>query len=578
MRLRLVETLDDAVELKRWMGERRPILGCDTETGGFRWWTHSLRLVQFGDGETGWAVSFDHWKGLVKELLEAYEEPLVFHNAKFDLLFLEQNEVHVPRKQLHDTMPLVAICDPARPRGLKPSLDRLIDPRFSAGQHLLHEKMRDNNWDWATVPVDLPEYWAYGALDAIGTARLWEKLYDALRANQLGVGCYEVEIACLQVIEKMERRGVRIDLEYIPQVERQFRAYAEQVRAWATERYEVENLTSSQQVAAVLEREGVITDEWPKTPSGQWSMSKPVLEKRGHDHPLITALLRCRHAEKMASAYLDNFMELADDDILHPSVRPIGAITGRMSIASPSLQNLPRDDPHVRDAFIAREGNCLLLCDYDQVEMRLLAHLAEADTLVAAFNEGDVFTIMARQIFDDAAIEKADPRRQLTKNASYAKIYGAGPPKFAETAGITTDQAIAFLSSYDSRFPEVRRFQDAIGREGLATLQDHGRGWKMAPTGRWHAVDKVDDVYKLVNYLVQGTAADVLKQKIVELDAAGATDYLVLPVHDELIFDVPEDEVDSLQRTVEQVMTDTTYRVPLTVGAEVVSRWGDKYR
>lgn len=183
---------------------------------------------------------------------------------------------------------------------------------------------------------------------------------------------------------------------------------------------------------------------------------------------------------------------------------------------------------------------------------------------------------MARNIYSDDTILKADPRRQLTKNAGYAKAYGAGVAKFAETAGVDVQEAKNFLNKLDATYPGIRNFQRDIEHLAMTRKANEGVAYVVSPAGRRHPADDGKE-YKLVNALIQGTASDLLKQVIVDLDHAGLADHLVLPIHDELMFDVPSEDVDEIREAVVDVMQTDEYAVPLTVGADVVTKWGDKY-
>jgi DNA polymerase-1 len=265
------------------------------------------------------------------------------------------------------------------------------------------------------------------------------------------------------------------------------------------------------------------------------------------------------------------------DDILHASINPLAAKTGRQSVSEPSLQNLIRG-AQVRDAFIPREGNVLIMADFDQIEVRLLAHFCGDPTLMAAINSEDIHTTTARLIYQDPTMVKSDPRRMPTKNATYARIYGAGVAKFAITAGISLEQARFVMNGYDDAYPGVPNF---IGQV-IATARDRsatdGSPWVRTPSGRRLIGDRGDE-YKLVNYLIQGTAADVMKRQTIQCANAGLEPYMLMTVHDELLFDVPKEDVVDVVQTIMEVMPDMTgYKVPLTIGVEVHDRWGSKYR
>jgi DNA polymerase-1 len=180
--------------------------------------------------------------------------------------------------------------------------------------------------------------------------------------------------------------------------------------------------------------------------------------------------------------------------------------------------------------------------------------------------------------YADPTITKDDPRRQPAKSAGFAKIYGAGIETFAATAGIPLDEARHFMELYNEAFPGVDPFMGKVQAIARNRLRDEGAAWVKTPAGRRQVADP-SKIYTAVNYLIQGTAADVLKQTIVRLDAAGLGEFMVVPVHDEVVFDVPLDQLEEVRRIAGEIMPVPAeqYGVPLTVGEDVVYRWGDKY-
>ncbi len=208
-----------------------------------------------------------------------------------------------------------------------------------------------------------------------------------------------------------------------------------------------------------------------------------------------------------------------------------------------------------------------------------MAHFSGAESMIQLFDgDLDFFTGMARQVYRDESIEKADPRRQRTKNGVYAKIYGAGEQKFAHTIGVTDQEAAEFLHALDHAYPEIVGLQREVERVAAERLKDEGQAYVVTPYGRKQPLGHREGIYKLMNHLIQSTAAEILKQRLVDIDAAGLAEYFVLPVHDELDFDVPVDLVADAQATIQQVMPVRDLTVPITVGVDVVDRWGDKFR
>lgn len=569
--LKLVDSLDECFAFKRWLSEARPVLAVDTETGGFDYWRDALRLVVVGDAMTGWAIPWHKWAGLVDETLSIYEGETVFHNAKFDLHFLETNGVRIRRDRMHDTMTASHLIAPLGFHGLKPLSNQWIAPNVSIGQERLHDAMHASGWTWATVPTDFGPYWHYGALDAVLTARLWEKFEPLIALRYQDV--YDLEIAVLDVLTNMERRGARVDLPYVTQRIAESEEYLGTTRAWVADNYGGCSLSANRQVAKALIEDGVELTE--RTQTGHWKLDEATLSTIA-GHPLADAVLSYRKVAKVKKSYFEAIRERADGDVIHARMNAIGARTGRMSIADPPLQQLPRGAV-VRDAFIPSPEHVLISCDFDQIEMRLLAHFANETSMIDAIRRGvDLHSYVAESLFGP---EFTDENRQGCKGVNFGKVYGAGDETMAKTIGCSVEDATQFRIMYEAQFPRVNEFMREV--EAIATERNAlgGTPYVTTPIGR-RQVGDAGRLYALVNYLIQGTAADVFKRSLVDLDAAGFGEWLILPVHDEAILDVPAETAPELAREIEQVMTDaTTYQVPLSASADVLpERWGDKAR
>lgn len=561
----LVESNADVQDFFSWLGERRTWLGADTETGGFDWWRDDLRLVQIGDAHHGWAFDWGDWAGVIKEAFRIYEGPIAFHNLKFDLHFLEHNGVKFHRQNLHDTFSMAHVVQPNLRSGLKPASERLIDTDAGAGQSALKAVMYKGKWTWATIPTNVPEYWQYGALDPVLTARLAEVLYPAVVQHGLQ-NVYNTEVAVAITLKDMERRGVRIDTEFCRSEAAKISEYERSMEQFFLDTYGLQNPGSTKQIADLLQSQGVRMTE--RTPTGKIKVTQSVLESL--DHPIAQHILDYREWSKIRSTYLEDFIEFENDGLLHASINPLGAVTGRMSCMRPNLQNVPRS--WVRNAFVARPDHTLVLADYDQIELRIMAHYAGVQEMIDAVHAGeDLHTLVGKLVYNTPTITKA--QRQIVKNANFAKIYGAGPAKFAGTAGISVDEARRFMAMYDARFPTIKRFVSELTSIARST------GWIQTPyLGRLQVVDGPDYAYKIVNYYIQGTAADVIKKKLVELANTDTGQYMELTIHDEIAFDVPNEHLEDSKQEIRTTMPENeAFSVPISVGMDEVQRWGDKY-
>jgi DNA polymerase-1 len=262
----------------------------------------------------------------------------------------------------------------------------------------------------------------------------------------------------------------------------------------------------------------------------------------------------------------------------------MGARTGRMSITDPALQTLPSGDATVRRAFIPKdEDHVIISSDLDQVEFRLTANLSQDQKLIALFQEadrtgGDVFTSIMQQVYADDTLQKSDPRRKLIKGVVYGKLYGAGVTTMALTAGVTDAQMKPVVDAFDQNYPGVRMMSQAIEDAGMRRLKSEGVGYVKTRTGRRLPCDD-NRVYSLTNYLIQASAAEIFKQNLIKLDQADLTEYLIVPVHDEIVLNVPKDNVEEVMETVRECMTTTDgWQVPLTAGVDgPFENWGAKY-
>lgn len=580
VQIHLVNSVADAARFMTWMSEPHDVIGVDTETTGLDKFKDRIRLIQFGDADTGWAIPWDRWSGVAAQALNQYPGRIVMHNAKYDTALIERELGHrLDRTKIDDTMMMARVIDSTMSAGLKQLTARFIDRKAAAAQTVLDDAMSKNGWTWATVPVDFTWYWFYGALDTVLTVHIMR--YFEPQLNDGPRRAYELEMAAQWVALGMEQRGARVDRDYTQQTLDAFRANTVELTNWTMANYGM-TPGSDIKIIKALQDDGCNLTKMTKSGS-RLALDVEVLEGLQH-HPLAQAVLQFRRVNKLAGTYLENFLTMSDDDgLLHPNIKTCEARTGRMAVDSPALQTLPRqsaDNPlaiSVRNCFIPRDDNTLIMCDFDQIEARMFAHLCNDLAMQAAFAEGDFFTNMARDIYGDPSIVKSDPRRQLTKNALYAIAYGSGMRKFCITAGITEEQGKPFWDALHGRYPGIKQFQREIGQTAAQRKATEGQAYVLSPlTGRRHVADDAKE-YALVNYLIQGTAAEVFKMKLIELESAGLGDYMILPVHDEIICDVPITDAPEVAQLVRTIMEEKTlFAVPLTAGVDTAPRWGMK--
>lgn len=589
----LIDSMEEVGNFLRWLSTDsvKDELGCDTECSGLDKDVDFVRLVQFGDERSGWAIPFERWGGVVEDVVKRYTGRYITHNGPaYDVPMLRRAGIELPRDRVDDTRVMLHVLKSTGSTALKSAATEMIDPRAATMQHKLDEAIgKKGGWTWATVPIDFEPYWVYACVDTVLTKQLKNILMPKVQAE--APASYNLELAVIWVTEAMERRGVRVDREYTQRLRDQLSGYVEQVERWCAENYGIWP-GSNQKIIDILMRAGV---EFTKlTNGGNISLDAEVLGSI--DHPLAEAVLGRRKAQKSVSTYLDNYLKMSErDGRIHPSINTIGGIaknpfepgggkgvrTGRMSMSDPNLQNVPtrtNAGKRIRNCFIPSDGHLWVKCDADQIEMRLLAHFSNDPGLVAAFHaEGDFFVNMARTLFNEPDFIKADPRRQLVKNGGYAWIYSAGADKFAKTANVSLDDASTFMRNLNTTYPRVAEWKRELEVEAVRNYELTGEPFVRSPfTGRKFIADSIRKLYTLSNYNIQGPAAELLKMKIVQVDAAGLGDYLLIPVHDEIDFEVPAEEIDDFMVTLNDVMNDADLlRVPMTWSAEVGPRWGE---
>lgn len=588
----LVDNCDDAGEFFRWAGTQHEndIIAFDTETEGLRPYSdQKVRLVQIGDTRNGFAFP-PEWHGAALDLLRRWEGETVAHNAKFDVGFLRNNypRLYQPDwRKIQDTLTMAQLDDSTRPAGLKPLTGMLISQEAEASQSVLDRELALNGWDWVTVPIVREgagsSYWIYAALDPVLTARLYG-LLKHVRTTYAKP--YDIEIGALSALANMEQRGMLVDLDYTRKMIDEIGGQAQEVRQWITAAYGIANPGSTQQVVEVFKGLGRQFTEF--TDSGAESLNKDqlktfLIEEDGSSagNDLAQAILHMRKLEKQVGPYFKNFELLVDEhNIVHANVRPMGARTGRMSITDPALQTLPKGDPTVRDAFIVRDGYTMGAIDADQIEARLAAHFSRDENLRTAFMEQpDFFNYVASQTWG-RTITKEDPERSLIKGGVYGKLYGAGNRKIALTTGVPLATIEVVMGNFSAQFPGIQKLQDRVQQQAEKRTREEGRPYVVTATGR-RLYGDADKEYALTNYLLQGTAAELLKQGICDLVAAGYGDNLLLPIHDEILFEAPTEDFPDVKRGIEEVLNNVgkDYFVPLTWGADTMTdRWGDKYR
>lgn len=564
-----VRTVDDVTKMLQWLGERRDFLAFDLETSGLNRGCDVNRLAQFADNDTGWALSYEDWRGVIKQVIHTYDRPIVCHNLIFDSSMLKKDGITLPQHLAHDTMVMCFLKNSSAKMSLKGASALYVDKRAAAGKGLLEQGMAGGGWTWGTVPVDFKPYWLYGTLDVLLTSRLACKLYPEIIEKYREA--YELELAVIHCLRDAELAGMMTDPDYIERASTKMRLELANLKP----QIPVKNVNSDDQIRNYLQ--GIGVNLFALTEKGKLSVDKLVMRYFANSFPVCSLIEEYRSKSRMLGSYLEKFTELSVDDILRASTHVLGASTSRMSVKEPPLQTLPRGRV-VRDAIISRPGHRILQADFSGMEMRALAADAHEVGMLAAFNRGeDIHNFTAAALYGENFTK---PQRAICKNAGFAKVYGAGLDQFATTAKIPVSEARVFLERYDELFPGVSAYMERNVNQVMERAGSRNRwGYVNLIDGRRIAVPG-EKAYVATNYRIQGSCSVVTKKKIVELDSAGLGNYFRLAVHDELLYEVPTEYCDEAREVIKRVMPDrhSFPGVVLEIEQDEIDRWGQHYR
>ncbi|MFP4213028.1 MAG: DNA polymerase I [Desulfohalobiaceae bacterium] len=387
-----------------------------------------------------------------------------------------------------------------------------------------------------------------------------------------------LELPLIPILVRMEKRGVAVDLkalqDFLQQVEDQLQELSKRIQSHAGQEF---NPRSTQQLAEVLfSHLGLKPGR--KTPGGAPSTSSQVLEGMQQQHPIIQDILRHRSLEKLRSTYLEPLPKLVDHKgRLHTHFNHLATATGRLSSSNPNLQNIPirgEFGPRMRACFVAGPGRSLVAADYSQIELRILAHMSQDPHLLQAFSQSqDIHATTAALLLDKPQEEVDSEERRKAKTINFGLLYGMGPQKLARELGISLKQAKEFMHKYFSRLQKVSSFytqvQEKAASQGyITTLMGRRRLLKDINSRNENLAAQAKRL--AINTLIQGSAADIIKLAMIQVDADPLLQKLkaelILQVHDELLLEVPREQAPQAGERIAWIMTETTQlSVPLIV-------------
>ena len=596
-----VTTLEQLEDLARRLADA-PIIAFDVETTALLFWQAEVVGLSFAvEVGSGFYVPIGHHdegqpqldvdtvRDALRPVLEDGARPKVAHNAKFDMLMLRRLDIEV-HGLAFDTM-IAAQLLGKQGAGLKDLAFNLLGVEMTEITDLIGTGRGQISFDYVPIELAAP----YSAADSDITLRLYEHFRNELRdVPKIEQIFNEIEVPLTPVLVAMEWAGIKVDVTVLQSLSSSLTA---RIREIETEIYELAgqnfNIGSGQQLSDVLfGKLQVPTSGLTRTKSGHYSITAEVLDKLSGVHPIIDLILQHRQLTKLKSTYLDALPQMVDaQGRIHTSYGQLGAATGRLSSTNPNLQNIPiRTDQgrEIRRAFIAEPGWKLMAADYSQVELRILAHVTQDPALLSIFkDERDIHAATAARLFGVPMDQVSKNQRRIAKMTVFGVIYGISSFGLSARTDLSREDAQKMIDGLFATYPGLKNYIEetlAFGREHgyVETLMGRRRyapELKSSHGGRRQAAER-----ESINAPIQGTNADIIKQAMVrlqgELTRRALRARLLLQVHDELVLEVPDDELREVGALVREVMeaNDEILSVPLRVEIETGPNWEEMRR
>lgn len=573
------------------------VVAFDTETRELDSISQNLIGLSFSWSEhEGYYVALEHASGptlslkktldQLRPLLEADTPRLAAHNLKYDYEVLLAYGIKLGGC-IFDTLLGSYLLNPGA-RTLK--LDTLAFQELGESMQPITELIGTGKSQRSLADISSEEVALYAAEDAEMTWRLYKKFDQDLRDAGLDRVLDMIDLPLIPVIADMEHAGVRLDTAFLNALHGQFGSeladIEREVQTLAGHEF---NLNSPAQLAKVLFDELAIGKGMTKRGGTHKSTAADQLEKYRDAHPIVPLIMRYRELAKLKSTYVDALPKLIRKDTgrLHTSFNQTVAATGRLSSSDPNLQNIPvrtAQGREIRKAFITDPGFMLFAADYSQFELRIAAHLSEDETLSKAFKSGqDIHAATAARV-SGVEIEEVTPeQRYAAKAVNFSILYGATPHGVARSTGMSVAEATAYIDDYFKTYPKLKSYMDRMidkaKQDGFVETIFGRRRYLPEIHSSTHPVREAAK-RMAINMPVQGSQADILKMAMVNIHRGlrkqSAQSRMILTVHDELVFEVPEEDIASVAPwIISEMETAYTLSVPIVADARVGKNWGE---
>jgi len=523
---------------------------------------------------------------ILKPLLENSAIKKIGQNIKYDILVLQNHGINVAGK-LFDTMLAHYLLEPAKRHNMTILAQTYLNYNPVSIETLIGKKGK-NQLSMKTVPVDKVK--EYAGEDADITLRLKYTLEKELAKDEnLKKLAENIEFPLVYILANMESNGVKISTEQLKNYEIEL---TERINITESKIYEFAgtkfNIASPKQLGLILFETLKITDKPKKTKTGQYATGEDELQKLKDKHEIINLILDYRGYAKLLSTYVKALPELINPKTnkIHTSYNQAVTATGRLSSTNPNLQNIPirtEDGKRIREAFIPSDiKHVLFAADYSQIELRIMAHLSQDKNMLEAFNnKEDIHASTAAKIFGVKLEDVTKEMRSKAKSANFGIIYGISAFGLAQNLSIPRSEAKELIDGYFATYPDVKKYMDEsikIAREQEYVSTILGRKRQLLNINSRNSLLRSNDERNAINAPIQGTAADIIKIAMINcfarLEKENLQTKMILQVHDELVFDVPKNELEKIKQIViEEMEKAVKLSVDLVVDTNFGSNW-----
>ncbi|HXD12098.1 MAG TPA: DNA polymerase I, partial [Anaerolineales bacterium] len=598
IKVHIVDTNKKLEDLAKMLNKAK-VISFDTETTSTEEMQADIVGISLAvkEGE-GYYIPIGHTAGNnlpLKQVIDALKDPMtdpkigkVAHNAKYDYIILAKAGLKVSPLTF-DTMLAEFIIDPSsRHLGLKNLAFVKLGEEMTHIEELIGKGKKQISMDQVAIESVAP----YAVADAETTLRLLPLTEQELKRVNGEKLLQEIDLPLTPVLADMEMTGISLDLPFFEKMAKELSKRLAEIEKQVFDSVgKAFNINSTQQLSDVLFKTLGLEppDKGNKTASGHYSTAAGVLDELSGKHPVVDWVLEHRELSKIKSTYVDALPPAVDaNGRVHTSYSQIGAVTGRLSSNNPNLQNIPirtETGRKVRNGFIAAKGNVLLSVDYSQIELRIVAHMAQDPGMLAAFRaDEDIHATTAGAIYGVHPEAVTKEMRRHAKAINFGLIYGMSAFGLTRSTDLTLAEAETFVKTYFEKFPGIKKYLDGIkkqaAQQGYVETLLGRRRYFPALQSKQNVQIKNREEREAINAPIQGTAADIMKIAMLRippaLAKAGLKGKMLLQVHDELVLECPKAEWKETARVVQETMANAyQLDIPLSTEARYGENWGE---